>query len=317
MSNNKLVVKDNALIDASFNLSLIEQRIMLLAIVEAREIINLSPDTAIEITVGEYIEQFKAESNNIYYLIKDAAKTLKRREFSYLDRYKDQDAYTTANWVNRVTYVDSHGLLVLYLSHEVISLISRLSAQFTKYYVEQVADFKSKYSLRLYELLIKWLSTGKTHKYNINEIRAKLGVEVTEYATMSNFKTNVLEKAIEDINKNTDITVSYDQFKKGRVITDFQFKLKQKSTLNTIPSLNDKKIEKQNFYNMSNAQINMFGNQLAELHDLSHLAVGNENYEALAARIKDMLKDPEKQKLFLPHLKNLGFNPKINNSNSI
>ena len=317
MSNNKLVVKDNALIDASFNLSLIEQRIMLLAIVEAREIINLSPDTAIEITVGEYIEQFKAESNNIYYLIKDAAKTLKRREFSYLDRYKDQDAYTTANWVNRVTYVDSRGLLVLYLSHEVISLISRLSAQFTKYYVEQVADFKSKYSLRLYELLIKWLSTGKTHKYNINEIRAKLGVEVTEYATMSNFKTNVLEKAIEDINKNTDITVSYDQFKKGRVITDFQFKLKQKSTLNTIPSLNDKKIEKQNFYNMSNAQINMFGNQLAELHDLSHLAVGNENFEALAARIKDMLKDPEKQKLFLPHLKNLGFNPKINNSNSI
>ncbi len=29
-NNNKLVVKDNALIDASFNLSLIEQRIMLL-----------------------------------------------------------------------------------------------------------------------------------------------------------------------------------------------------------------------------------------------------------------------------------------------
>ena len=68
---------------------------------------------------------------------------------------------------------------------------------------------------------------------------------------------------------------------------------------------------------MSDSQINMFGNQLAELHDLSHLAVGNENYEALAARIKDMLRDPEKQKLFLPHLKNLGFNPKINNSNSI
>ena len=43
----------------------------------------------------------------------------------------------------------------------------------------------------------------------------------------------------------------------------------------------------------------------------------HENYEALAARIKDMLRDPEKQKLFLPHLKNLGFNPKINNSNSI
>jgi len=315
MSSNKLVVKDNALIDASFNLSLIEQRLMLLAIVEAREVPDLSPNTAIEIAVSDYVHQFKVESNNIYSLIRDAARTLKRREFSYLDRYKGKEAYTTANWVNKVTYVDSSGLIVLYLSNEVISLISRLSEQFTKYYLEQVTDFKSKYSLRLYELLIKWLNAGRTDKYNIDDIRAKLGVGVNEYATMSNFKTNVIEKAIADINKNTDITVSYDQFKKGRVITDFQFKLKQKPKATN--SLNEQKSEQQNFYKMSDSQINLFGNQLAELHDLSHLAVGNENYEALAARIKDMLRDPEKQKLFLPHLKNLGFNPKINNSNSI
>jgi len=51
----------------------------------------------------------------------------------------------------------------------------------------------------------------------------------------------------------------------------------------------------------------MFGNQLAKLPELSHLAVGNESYEALASRIKDMLIDPEKQKKFLPHLRNLGF----------
>ena len=315
MSNNKLVVKDNALIDASFNLSLIEQRLMLLAIVEAREVHDLTPNTAIEIAVSDYVHQFKVESNNSYSLIRDAARTLKRREFSYLDRYKGKEAYTTANWVNKVTYVDSSGLIVLYLSNEVISLISRLSEQFTKYYLEQVADFKSKYSLRLYELLIKWLNAGRTDKYNIDDIRAKLGVGVNEYATMSNFKTNVIEKAIADINKNTDITVSYDQFKKGRIITDFQFKLKQKPK--ATHSLNEQKSEQQNFYKMSDSQINLFGNQLAELHDLSHLAVGNENYEALAARIKDMLRDPEKQKLFLPHLKNLGFNPKINNSNSI
>ena len=180
MSNNKLVVKDNALIDASFNLSLIEQRLMLLAIVEAREVHDLTPNTAIEIAVSDYVHQFKVESNNSYSLIRDAARTLKRREFSYLDRYKGKEAYTTANWVNKVTYVDTSGLIVLYLSNEVISLISRLSEQFTKYHLEQVSDFKSKYSIRLYELLIKWLSTGKTEKYNIDDIRAKLGVGVNE-----------------------------------------------------------------------------------------------------------------------------------------
>ena len=47
--DSRLVVKDNSLIDASFNLSLVEQRLMLLAIVEARELVKLTPDTPIEV----------------------------------------------------------------------------------------------------------------------------------------------------------------------------------------------------------------------------------------------------------------------------
>jgi len=302
-NNNKLVVKDNALIDASFNLSLIEQRIMLLAIVEARESINLTPDTAIEIAVNAYVHQFKVDSNNAYSLIKEATKTLKRREFSYLDRYKGKEALSTANWVNKVTYVDSSGLIVLYLSNEVISLISRLSEQFTKYHLEQVSDFKSKYSIRLYELLVKWLAVGKTDKYSMNDLRSKLGLGVTEYSTMSNFKSNVLDKAVSEINKHTNIAVDYDQFKNGRIITDIQFKIKSK----TKPSKKLNSSIQENFYPMTDAQINMFGNQLSRLPEFANLADGNESYEALAAKIKDMLRDPIQQIQFLPHLRNLGF----------
>jgi hypothetical protein len=69
-NNNKLVVKDNALIDASFNLSLIEQRIMLLAIVGARESSNLTSDTPIEVFVSDYVHQFKVDSNNAYGLFR-------------------------------------------------------------------------------------------------------------------------------------------------------------------------------------------------------------------------------------------------------
>lgn len=301
-NNNKLVVKDNALIDASFNLSLIEQRIMLLAIVGARESSNLTPDTPIEVLVSDYIHQFKVDSNNAYGLLREAAKTLKRREFSYLDRYKGQEALTTANWVNKVTYVDSSGLIVLYLSNEVISLISRLSEQFTKYHIEQVSDFKSKYSIRLYELLIKWLNVAKTEKYSIHDLRSKLGLDATEYSTMSNFKSNVLDRAVSEINKHTNITVDYDQFKKGRIITDIQFRIKSKARQ---PELT--RASQAEFHQMTDAQINMFGNQLSRLPEFSNLANGNESYESLAAKIKEMLRDPIQQKQFLPHLKNLGF----------
>lgn len=61
---------------------------------------------------------------------------------------------------------------------------------------------------------------------------------------------------------------------------------------------------------MTDSQINIFGNQLARLPALSSLGVGNESFDALASRIKDMLRDPKKQKQFIPHLKKLGFKAK-------
>lgn len=287
--SNRLVVKDNALIDASFNLSLVEQRIMLLAIVEAREINNLSPTTAIEVSVNSYTQQFKSDSNNIYHVIKESARTLKRREFSYIDRYKGKPAYSTANWVNKITYVDNSGIVALYLSEEVISLISRLEEQFTKYHLEQVSSFKSKYSTRLYELIIKWLSTGMTEKYEINDLRNKLGLAVNEYNTMSNFKTNVLDKALSEINKHTDITVNYEQFKQGRTIKAVQFNFEHKSKPKKALTKDQNTIDM--FCNLTEAQINKYSIILAKDHDVSDLA-GTKDYSGFQSWIATVLRDP-------------------------
>ena len=60
------------------------------------------------------------------------------------------------------------------------------------------------------------------------------------------------------------------------------------------------------FFKMSDAQINMFGNQLSRLPEFSNLADGNESYDALASRIKDMLKDPDKQKKIHTALAEIG-----------
>ena len=45
---------------------------------------------------------------------------------------------------------------------------------------------------------------------------------------MHHFKARVLELAVDEISSKTDITVDYEQHKKGRVITGFSFKFKQK-----------------------------------------------------------------------------------------
>ena len=110
------------------------------------------------------------------------------------------------------------------------------------------------------------------------------------------------DNAISEINKYTDINIDYQQFKKGRVITDIQFFINSKTR-------SSKKTQsiKQSFYQMNESQINLFGNQLSRLHELSHLANQGESYEELSIKIKDMLRDPVQQKLLIPYLKNLGF----------
>ena len=245
--DSRLVVKDNSLIDASFNLSLVEQRLMLLAIVEARELDKLTPETPIEIKATAYRDQYKTDESNAYSQLADATKQLFNRQFSYIDKYKGEDCITVARWVNRASYLNDRGTVVLYMSSEVISMISRLQANFTQYLLEQVSDFKSKYSIRLYELLIKYRDIGVSKKFEIGELRSKLGLENTEYKAMCDFKGYVLDKAIKEISDKADIQIKYDQFKEGRTISHILFKfIKKKETKqkkskdqNTVDLFND------------------------------------------------------------------------------
>ena len=80
----------------------------------------------------------------------------------------------------------------------------------------------------MYELLICWRSTGKTPIIELGEFRKRIGVLDTEYQRMDVFKRGVLELALKQVNEHTDITATYEQHKKGRTITGFSFKFKQK-----------------------------------------------------------------------------------------
>lgn len=304
LPNKKLIVKDNSLIDASFNLTLVEQRIMLLAIVSARELSNLTPESQIEIKVKDYMSQYSVSDATAYETIKDASDILFNRQFSYMDRYKNNDAISKARWVNKITYVKDLGEIVLHLSSEVIELISRLESQFTKYMLDQVSGFKSKYSIRLYELVLKWSAVGKTEKYEIEELRKKLGVLENEYKQYSDFKKRVLEVAVNEINIQTDIKLSVDFLKTSRAVTHLQFKITKKKEKDVKPmSLN---------FKMTEPQINMFGDLLANNNDFqNHFKADiGEQMPSYTNRVKVMLEKEFYVESWYHYLVTVGFKAK-------
>ncbi len=227
---SELVVKDNALMNASYNLNLVEQRLILLAIIEARESgKGINANNPLIVHAETYITQFGVHRNTAYQALKDACKDLFARQFSYQEKNsRGNIRHVTSRWVSQVAYNDKEATIDLIFSPVVVPLITQLEEQFTKYDIEQISGLSSAYAIRLYELLICWRSIGKTPFIELDEFRKRLGVLDTEYQRIERLKTSVLALSIAQINQYTDITVSYEQHKAGRTITGFSFSFTQK-----------------------------------------------------------------------------------------
>ena len=303
----ELIVKDNALINASYNLDLVEQRLILLAIIEARESgKGINANDPLSVHAESYINQFNVHRNGAYKALKEACKALFLRYFTYQEPRGKTVANIQSRWVSQIAYIDEHAKVEIIFAPAIIPLITRLEEQFTKYDIEQVSGLSSGYAIRLYELLIAWRSTGKTPIIEIQEFRKKLGVLDTEYKQMNNFKSRVLEIAIAQINEKTDIKVKMEQHKNGRTISGFSFKFKQKQQ----PKKVDPKRDPNTldfFIKMTDAQRHLFANKMSEMPEMSKYSQGTESYQQFAIRIADMLLEPEKFRELYPILEKAGF----------
>ncbi|APV37798.1 replication initiation protein RepM [Acinetobacter soli] len=307
----ELIVKDNALINASYNLDLVEQRLILLAIVEARESgRGINANDPLFIHAESYINHFGVHRNTAYQALKDACKDLFARQFSYQELSpKGKIINQMSRWVSQVGYMDDGATVNLIFAPAIIPLITRLEEQFTSYELEQISGLNSAYAVRLYELLIAWRSTGKTPVIELTDFRTKMGVLDGEYTRSDNFKKWVIEKPIEQINEHTDITVKFEQHKTGRTITGFSFKFKQKPQPKIEKPIDPKRDPNTPdfFIDMTDSQRHLFAHKLSQLPEMSKYSEGTESYENFAKRIANMLLEPEKFRTFYPLLQQVGF----------
>lgn len=225
MATKKQVVKkSNALVRASYSISLAEQRLILLAIAKADG--ELEKMGEITVTAREYAEQWGVSIKTAYEAMSYAAHQLFERKFTFQKETKKGLETTVSRWVSHVTYAE--GSVSLAFAPHVRPLLCDLKERFTHYMLEQIADLNSAHAIRLYEMLVAWRSTGRTPVIDVADVRLYLGLEETEYQRMTDFKRRVLDFSIKQINKYTDITASYTQHKRGRSISGFEFSFKLK-----------------------------------------------------------------------------------------
>lgn len=226
--------KDNALITASYGLNVAESRLVLLAITVAKEDLKKSNlqyslGKRIEISAQRYVDMFGVSKSSAYELLQDTCRSLFKRQFSYTEAAESAVLWhRTSHWVIDIAYMNETETVALNFSPAIIASIDDLQKHLSSYDVRKVANLTNAHAIRLYELLNTLYRKSETTRVSIEELRDKLGVLEHEYKRMFDFKRQVLDYSIAQINENTDLKVSYKQHKTVRTISAFTFNIELK-----------------------------------------------------------------------------------------
>lgn len=236
------VSKDNALINASYRLSLTEMQIILYGI----GLINpCQPNFPLSyrIDINRFATTFNRKHGQIYNEIKEAVlKRFWERDFSYID---EKGKTVVLRWLTKVVYEDKSGHIEIKFSEEVQPYLHQLQKNFTVYYLDQIANFKSVYSIRLYEYSIMELNQNKTNKHKfyllLSDIKKLLDLN-EKYKRFCDFKSRVLDKAKKEINKFSDLILNYQVVKLGRIPHQIEFTVSRKQKIENYDQVKQKTI---------------------------------------------------------------------------
>lgn len=215
----QLIVKSNQVIQKSrYHLTIQQQKLILYLISKIRP-----NDTEFK----EYVFDLKdicnilgVEINGANYIrFKESLKKIADTSFWLEIDGKDR----LYRWIDDIEINNNETQIKIKLDEHLKPFLLQLKESFTYYQLENVLCFDCKYSFRLYELF-KSYEFKSNLTMSVDELKRYLMAE-NKYDRFTLFKTNVLNKAIDEINKYTDIDVSYKLIRENRIIKYIDFEL--------------------------------------------------------------------------------------------
>jgi len=150
------------------------------------------------------------------------------------DTFKSIDSKGTFKIIHMFDYVEYNPKdkkIKLAFSNVMLKGLTNLEGNYTKYRLGNILNFKSLYSINLYELFKKELK-GKQSKaitIDIDKLKEWLGLN-DKYSRYYDFKNKVLDKVKEEINLFDDINFDYKEVRKGKKVIAIKFSIINKAS---------------------------------------------------------------------------------------
>lgn len=223
------VVKANNIIEAKYKLNTREQKVLLLFIAMLRP--DHKPGHIYHTHVNEISEilnQNDAKWGDAYDSFKEIVTTLKSKPL-HLENDRE---LIICNWLGSVTIVKQSGEIKFAFEPQLEPFLFEVKKNFTKYPLQNIIKLKSGFSIRVYELLKQYAVIGK-RKFELQDLRAMLGLDESAYPRYYDFKRRVLLTAQNELKKKTDISFTFKEERHGgKKITSLTFFIHQQKQEN-------------------------------------------------------------------------------------
>ena len=273
--NSSLVKQSNALINASYQVSLAEKRIILYMLTKIhKDDENFKP---YRMNIKEFLAEIGTDTKNLYERAKQATKELLNRVLEI----KTSTGLLQITFLSSAEYYDKEGYVELSFDPKLKPYLLQLKECFTTYAIENILSLKSIHSMRIYELL-KQFQSLKERTFKLRELKYILGLQDQYFNDYTSFKKRVILQAQKELNQSTDISFDFEEIKLGRKIDSIKFIIKNKIQLeNPETEIPQNTEEKPKETIIENTKQNIILNKLLDL--------GVENTKALNfIQIKDL-----------------------------
>lgn len=222
--NTSKIYKSNALVQASYRMSMMEQRIMLACTSQVRRDQPITDEIMYSVYAKDLAEVTGSTSKSAYEQLSKAALKLKRREVWLTERPNGNGSYSetlVTGWVQTIRYKKNEGRVDIRFNKDILPYLTQITEQFTYYSLKDVSGMTSIYAVRLFELLAQWRNIG-TREVSVVWLRDILQLE-GRYSSVKDLKKWVIESSVNQINQHSPMQVTWEQKKTGRKITHFVF----------------------------------------------------------------------------------------------
>jgi plasmid replication initiation protein len=227
MKNKNLIYKDNNIIDTGYRLSIHEQRLILLAISQINALEKLTDERIFTISASDYSSWFGSNKEECFRIMKEAMDNLSNNWITVLNT---EGKNKKIRWISMKSEIMTNQSVEMRFTKDIAPYLSQLEGNFTRYKLLHVSEMKSVFSIRLYEMLMQWKST-RTLTLTVDKLRSNLQLTTKGYTAFGNIKQKIIDPAILEINRTSDIDASYELIKKANKVVEIKFSFEFKDAL--------------------------------------------------------------------------------------